>query len=1177
MLRTFKMGNGSSQSVVLGPSRLQTHPYPMHNGYQYQRGVPKYVHPQNRVLPKPVAGQRLRTTDNGSILQSAGTIRGQRRDSNGREENADPEVMGILRKRSEMIEKENDCCHRLNFRNRRMFHSDPDIARRVSPEGYAAEEVTDSYSNKRSSSGGGAASRASKQKYKKKQRAPDPPPSENGLLSLPCQIDRRPQNRSMEERRNLRNSPCKCINKNKAPQPPSIIVHPPPPPPLPSSVTTRTKIGSPPTKNMPKDLSARPITRVPSITRAVECHDNKPSYEKNVHPLERWRNCRSSGDIRFDEQEPSGSRTTIFDSKKLADSHTKIPSYLPQKPDPFQKEIQAVTKLIAENRQDKPTVESKSQMEKNSSAKNASNKQIRSNSPPKFYFADTEVFKKENTNCKIDTTQTDSKMSANGAESLLKSSNSSQPKKHYLSVDPPQECTTTDEIVPSLQRFSPGRLRFKPSSRASTPTTQQKAEKSWDELSKNVYNNNKQEDDSDIDIRLRPVLPRKPLEVPKFSPTEAWQALGSDGLSSNQSTSDDGPESVTMYKKGVFLASDPENRNRRREVPFGLYDNRTNNNVYKHRSMSDSHWTPRQDLVDDSDVSSEMSEDAVVPRIRPNSVEIPTRFSLPSVMFSNMRPIGSDIKSNGHHSYFGENIKSKQMKKKTTKPLDNDPSMGPNFRKLLPKKSKYLSEEDIAVSDSNWTFGQHGLQKRGKKYSSDLMLSDKKKRELMMKSNYSDFLGDILVSKANHMRNQLKSSDSGNSNFSFYSTEGQIMYIPEKGGFVKEGDCSPPTKGRVYDMRKKFDPKLANPKANHWQKGGKKKPSPADIDLGRKRDLELAKMLEDEVRKRRNKEKITIRQQLQKMKNLNSDEEDDFDDEAYFTEPKSREESHSPFFQPGPSNNFPGLEFGYKPFRFSKLGAVTAADSSRLSHWQSSPALLEDAVTKNAIRPVSKGHFSSSSVMSSPDPDVWMQPPGIVDSWLQRQRNVEYGKKHLGSVPILEQSVDENGRLAMAPTDNANDGDVSSSPTPAPQKKKERRKTNIYKQLMDIVRKEEKHLRDAQRGNSEQDSRESSYSHRESSPSTSSESSSTSAYSYSDSSGSKNNGKNGVPANKEFHASGYRNSAQNSAPSFQVAFVQPYMPNKSYRPVPFEMNSAIHGYRMPGLQEESNEVRAEAS
>lgn len=100
--------------------------------------------------------------------------------------------------------------------------------------------------------------------------------------------------------------------------------------------------------------------------------------------------------------------------------------------------------------------------------------------------------------------------------------------------------------------------------------------------------------------------------------------------------------------------------------------------------------------------------------------------------------------------------------------------------------------------------------------------------------------------------------------------------------------------------------------------------------------------------------------------------------------------------------------------------------------------------------------------MSSPDPESWMQPTGIVDSWLKRQRHHDLGKKHLGSVPILEHVADEPVRRTLTATDNANDGDVSSSPTPAPQKKKERRKTNIYKQLMDIVKKEERHLRNAQ-------------------------------------------------------------------------------------------------------------------
>ncbi|CAL1290348.1 unnamed protein product [Larinioides sclopetarius] len=1145
-----EMGNGSSHSIVLGPPRFQSSDFSSRNGYQHDhRGIPKYAHPQNRVLPKPIAGQRLRSTDNGSILQTAGTIRGQRRDSGGKEEHIDPEMMGILRRRSEMIEKENDCYHHLNLRNHRLFHSDPNIARRPgSGGGYTNEDFQEAYTNRRSCNGG-AAVRASKLKYKKKTRAPDPPPPGN------C-YPRRPQGSydDSRDRKNANGLACKCISKPKAPQPPAIVIHPPPPPPMPNSVTTRTKIGSPPsTSRSETETSGRSqaekTSRSPPITRAVECQGSKNTYEKNIHPLEKWRNCRSTGDIRIDEEdERPASRTTVFDSKKLSENQSKIPSYLPQRPDPFQKEIQAVTKKIAESRQQVSSPD-----ENTSKNQSPDAKPKETSSPPKFYFADPGVFKPISKSGPSE--KHNEKTTTTSSEGFLKSDSARKDSGERRS----NENTTVDEIVPSLQRFSPARRRFKIPSGNTTPTPQQKAEKEWDHLSKSLFH--KQDGDSDIDVRLRPVLPRKPPEVPKFSPSEAWQALGSDGMgSSNHSTSDDGPESLSAYKQNLQQHNAVNERSRRiSDMDYDRYD-RYGGDGFKHNSMSDSHWTPRQDLLDDSDVSSEDSEEAIVPRIRPGLGEISTRFSLPSVMFSNMRPIGSEIKANSAQpSFLNDSAKMKHTKKKT--PKRNDPtydnSPGPNFRRFLSKRNKYLSEEDITVSDSNWTFGQYGLQKRGKQYSSDLMLSDKKKYELMVQNRFGDFLGDILVSKANHMRKQMKSSDSGNSNFSFYSTDGQIMYNPEKGGFVKDEECSPPTKGRVYDMRRRFDAIADASRQNFGLKNSKKKANASDFDLSRRRDLELAKMLEDEVRKRRNKEKISIRQQLQRIKHLQSDDEDDFDDEAYFTEPKSREDSQSPFFNPDRTTAV--SELGLKQSRFGPGPSVMATDSSHLSHWQSSPALLEDSLMKTNMHPSAKGRLSLSSVMSSPDSGAWVQNNGVVDTWLQKQQKLglEGLKKQPGNSP--------DGRLTAS--DQANDGDVSSSPTPAPPKK-ERRKTNIYKQLMDIVRKEERHLKKAQRG--EADSRDSSYSHRESSPSTCSESSSTSSYSYSDSSSAKNHSKNGVPANKEF---GYRTPS--TAPSFQVAFVQPYSPSKSYRPVPFDV--ANSPYRLPGLQEEGKQHPTEVS
>ncbi|XP_055939417.1 uncharacterized protein LOC129969040 isoform X2 [Argiope bruennichi] len=1121
-----EMGNGSSHSIVLGSPRFQSSDFPSRNGYQHDhRGIPKYAHPQNRVLPKPVAGQRLRSTDNGSILQTAGTIRGQRRDSGGKEDHADSEMMGILRRRSEMIEKENNCYHHLNLRNHRLFHSDPNIARRPgSGDGCSHEEFQEAYTSRRSCNGG-AAIRASKLKYKKKTRAPDPPPPGNNY-------SRRPQVTNYDDRKSTNELACKCISKPRAPQPPAIVIHPPPPPPMPNSVTTRTKIGTPPSASKSETQTSEK-TRSQLVTRAVESQYNKTTYEKNIHPLEKWRNCRSTGDIRIDEEdERPASRTTVFDSKKLSDNQNKIPSYLPQRPDPFQKEIQAVTKKIAESRQHVSSHEEKEKKASNSPDSDSKPKEM--NSPPKFYFSDPGAFKPvpKPTEKPVETTH---------SEGFLKSDCVGKDSEERKS----NEKTAVDEIVPSLQRFSPGRRRFRLPSGNSTPTQQQKAEKEWDHLSRSVFH--KQDGDSAIDVRLRPVLPRKPPEVPKFSPSEAWQALGSDGMgSSNHSTSDDGPESFSAYKQNLQQRNGMNDRSRRKsDMDYDRYD-RFGADGFKHSSMSDSHWTPRQDLLDDSDVSSEDSEEAIVPRMRPGLEEISTRFSLPSVMFSNMRPIGSEIKANSTQPSFlkdSTKISKKKIPKRNDPTYDNCP--GHNFKRFLSKRNKYLSEEDITVSDSNWTFGQYGLQKRGKQYSSDLMLSDKKKYELMVQNHFGDFLGDILVSKANHMRKQMKSSDSGNSNFSFYSTDGQIMYNPDKGGFVKDEECSPPTRGRVYDMRRRFDAIADASRQNFGLKNSKKRDTASDFDLSRRRDLELAKMLEDEVRKRRNKEKISIRQQLQRMKQLQSDGEDDFDDEAYFTEPKSREDSQSPFFNPDRTTTV--SELGLKQFRFGQ--GPTATDSSHLSHWQSSPALLEDSVMKTNMHPSAKGRLSLSSVMSSPDSGAWVQSNGVVDTWLQKQQK-------LGLDGLKKESSNSpDGRLTTS--DQANDGDVSSSPTPAPQKK-ERRKTNIYKQLMDIVRKEERHLKQAQGGD---DSRDSSYSHRESSPSTCSESSSTSSYSYSDSSSAKNHSKNGVPANKEF---GYRTPT--TVPSFQVAFVQPYSPRKTYRPVPFDVVNSP--YRLPELQEE---------
>lgn len=64
--RTWTMGNSNSQHQVLSPQWAHSYPRP--------RPIPPHI----KVLPERVAPLKLRTTDNGAILQNGGTISGRK-------------------------------------------------------------------------------------------------------------------------------------------------------------------------------------------------------------------------------------------------------------------------------------------------------------------------------------------------------------------------------------------------------------------------------------------------------------------------------------------------------------------------------------------------------------------------------------------------------------------------------------------------------------------------------------------------------------------------------------------------------------------------------------------------------------------------------------------------------------------------------------------------------------------------------------------------------------------------------------------------------------------------------------------------------------------------------------------------------------------------------------------
>ncbi|XP_067137874.1 uncharacterized protein [Centruroides vittatus] len=138
------MGSATSHGIQLTPVKTNT----FHTPYHYHgRKINRFAHPHNRVLPPPVAGQRLRSTDNGSILQEKGTIRGQRAGGSPQPSDIDSEFLAVLQKRSDKLTNN----HQLRSEKWQSI-SDPNI----------------SYSLKNSETNG-------KLKSKKKNRAPEPP------------------------------------------------------------------------------------------------------------------------------------------------------------------------------------------------------------------------------------------------------------------------------------------------------------------------------------------------------------------------------------------------------------------------------------------------------------------------------------------------------------------------------------------------------------------------------------------------------------------------------------------------------------------------------------------------------------------------------------------------------------------------------------------------------------------------------------------------------------------------------------------------------------------------------------------------------------------------------------------------------------------------------------------
>lgn len=221
---------------------------------RWSGGATKFASPENRVLPPPVAGQRLRTTDNGHILLNGGTISGRKlamlaQQRERRNESFEDEDYGRdLNESSETPDTSTSNSQMLY--GHKKSHSDPDIVHSMIRNDIGGDD-----DRNLSKSIIAVSPSKAKIKSRKKSRAPEPPLSN----TLPRDLDRIPMFGHYRKSGRLKGKNDQIAPiKSKSPAPP-----PPPPPNGPNATDQQSAV-----------------------------------YEKNKRGVTRWKISKSSSDLR---------------------------------------------------------------------------------------------------------------------------------------------------------------------------------------------------------------------------------------------------------------------------------------------------------------------------------------------------------------------------------------------------------------------------------------------------------------------------------------------------------------------------------------------------------------------------------------------------------------------------------------------------------------------------------------------------------------------------------------------------------------------------------------------------------------------------------------------------------------------------------------------------------------
>nr|XP_023021298.1 uncharacterized protein LOC111509730 [Leptinotarsa decemlineata] len=377
-----------------------------------------------------------------------------------------------------------------------------------------------------------------------------------------------------------------------------------------------------------------------------------------------------------------------------------------------------------------------------------------------------------------------------------------------------------------------------------------------------------------IDLQLRPILPKKQLEIPRFSPAAAWRLLSMDTNDNTAATteSDDVPvfveERIEKYARPPppFVHAGQRSSNDKSgdsgisgddAIPIACYEDNNDNGInqenhvpagLKMLSYLNNHerisWTPQQDLGDDSSIE-ECIDDKVLKQ-KPRTHIGPHLFSL-SLPRDNQ--LASYMIEKSNYQYSG----LQRLKKSLSGVLNN-----------LSNKKDYIEANLADEKGSNWFLSKsapnslnnafHSLEMR-KSQECELIYSQNKTSRLM-------YLPEIDLNRSNYRKDyDINTRDTPSLSYS-KSCEDIAFEVRREPEPLQDPATKHDLSWQMSRKPKKFTFQSTIRQIEKKRLSDKLSKEAERREKKRIQELEAMQKVEEEFQRKRAREKANIRQQL---------------------------------------------------------------------------------------------------------------------------------------------------------------------------------------------------------------------------------------------------------------------------------------------------------------------------